>query len=468
MASVQVDGGKQTTKEVTSKSIPHNFRLHENYSNKDIDKSRTYLNQHFGCKTADEARAKFLMRVAACDAAHPPVRIKQDRKTALEICIPSPREGLDPDKEREFYAEAYSEMEKLFGKDNVIYGVTHFDEIHEFYDPRDKQMHISRSGLHFVVVPFCDDMDFIPDEYKKGLNMNSFYRRQCFQPNMLNERLDEVCQRVFGFDYQDGTKNHGTATIEQLKEGSERIEKQLKEIDANQDTIENQTEDIAKNERTMITQEMYIQDAQEQIDEAIEKAGEIKQEADEYAVMKKKKADSDYEEKITDAEKYATEKKADAEKELTKVVVSRQLLDKEYEEVEGYKDNLRKEVKERLKRIDSMKLNNSEFFEYIKSEKPELYKEIKITHKEYTDGLKKMVEIQDENERPKSEVDIDMQVQEIIQHYKDVDEEYEELQEQKKNIEREKLPVSTQQQDREIPDIETYDDTQSSTEKSSD
>ncbi len=447
MASVQCDGGKQTTKEVTSKSIPHNYRLHANYSNKDIDLSRTKYNQVFGCKTADEARNKFLTTLAACDAAHPPLRVKKDRKTGFEICIPSPRENLDPEKEREFYAEAYKEMEDLFSSENVIYGVSHFDEIHKFYGYRDKQWHTSRSGLHILIITNTDNMDFIPDEYKKGVNMGAFYRRGCFQPNIVNERLDAVCQRVFGFNYQDGTKAKGIETIEQLKAGSEELGKQQREIE--------------KRQRTLETQDSLIQDKQDQIDEAEEKAVQVKAEAEEYAIQTKTKADTESKEIISAADSYATERKAEADDKFEKmVVIPQQMLDEEYERIEKYKQavvQLQKDAQKRFARIDSMELNNNEFFDYIKAENPELYQEIKLSHKEYKEGLKKAVEIQPINAPQKSEEDFAEQARHVIQHYKYVQDEYDEMQEQKEKLQKGMLPVDQMKQEREIPNIADAD-----------
>lgn len=261
MASVQLDGGKHTTSQACSGNIPHDFRERENYANEHIDESMTYLNQKFGCENGDEARMKLRKRIAECDAEHPPQRVKNDRKTSLEICIPAPREDLSNDMLRDFFEKAYADMVDLFGEENVIYGVSHFDEEHEYINPRDGETHMSRSGLHLVVVPWTDGQDWIPDKYQAGLNMNNFYRRSL--PNKLNARLDAVCQQVFGFDYQDGTKTAGKETVEQLKEGSKTIEDQQRILRDLQKQIEDIqqyvtiTENRIQNEREQLDMEKY-------------------------------------------------------------------------------------------------------------------------------------------------------------------------------------------------------------------
>lgn len=252
MASVQLEGGKHTMRQVCSGIIPHDFRENKNYSNADVDLTRSHLNQCFGCKTADEARKKLRLRVAECDALHPPQRIRQDRKTSLGIHIPAPREGLDDEKLREFFEGAYRELEELFGSSNVIFGVSHFDEIHEYYDSKDKQMHRSRSGLHVEVVPFTDEQEWIPEKQKAGINMNNFYKRNL--PKMINNRLNAVCKKMFGFMYEDGSKKASKESVEELK----TLSKELKE----------QAVEVEKNSRIIEAQKIIISEKEEQINEA--------------------------------------------------------------------------------------------------------------------------------------------------------------------------------------------------------
>ena len=291
MASVQFESGKHTTKQATSGHIPHDFRERENYSNEDIDKTRTHLNQYFGCKTGDEARSKLRKRIAECDAMHPPKRKKHDRKTSIELHIPSPREDLDDEKQREFFEKAYAEFETMFGKENVIYGVTHFDEVHEYYDPHDGQNHMSRAGMHIVIIPFTDDMSFVPEKYESGLNMNHFYRKNL--PTLVNKKLDEVCKEVFGFTFQDGSKTTHKETVEQMKASSKKISKQKKVIEHNKEVIGKQKSkyEIYKNKLTDL-------DAREQALQADRETFEA--EKDKWYSEQKKALEIEYEQKEKD------------------------------------------------------------------------------------------------------------------------------------------------------------------------
>ncbi len=116
MASVVFEGGKRTTKEACSGSIPHDFRERQNHKNIDIDPALTHLNRYYGCETGDETRVKYRKRVAECDAQHPLKLVRADRKTGLELHIPAPRAGLPYDQLCTFYEKTYTALEEFFGK----------------------------------------------------------------------------------------------------------------------------------------------------------------------------------------------------------------------------------------------------------------------------------------------------------------------------------------------------------------
>ena len=252
MSSAVFEGGKCTTKEACSGRIPHNYRERMNHKNTAIDPSLTHLNRYYGCKTANEARIKYRKRVAECDAQHPPKLVRADRKTGLEIHIPAPRAGLPYDKLCEFYQKTFSALRKLFGQANVPFAVQHEDERHLFYDSQTGEQKESRSGLHVMIIPMTDDVDFVPDKYKTGLNMHNFYRRSL--PNLVNERLDAVCREVFGFDYRDGSRKKGKS-VELLKEESAEIKR-------NMETLASQQKQIHDNEDRLNSINEQIIDAQ--------------------------------------------------------------------------------------------------------------------------------------------------------------------------------------------------------------
>ena len=339
MASAQLDGGKHTMKQAISGVIRHDFRENKNYSNLDVDLTRSHLNQYFGCKTADEARKKLRLRVAECDALHPPQRIRQDRKTSLGIHIPAPREELDDDEKlREFFEGAYRELEELFGSSNVIFGVSHFDEIHEYYDSKDKQIHRSRSGLHVEIVPFTDEQEWILDKQKTGLNMNNFYKRNL--PKLINNRLDAVCKRVFGFLYEDGSKTASKERVEELK----ALSKELKE----------HASKVEKNIRIIEAQELIISEKEEQINEVRAELARVEKQikAGQATLEQAKKQFEQEKESYYKEQEKLFEERVNAE--FTKMkkslrVHKKEVLDKLQEEFEQKKAEAMKEAQKELR-----------------------------------------------------------------------------------------------------------------------
>lgn len=344
MSSIGFEGGKHTTKQACSGTIPHDFRERENYANSDIDRTRTHLNQHYGCDTAEEARLKLRGRIAECDAIHPPKKNRADRKTSIQMMVYAPREGLDDDERLPmFYEKLYMRFEEFFGKENVIYGTVHYDETHSYFDTDTKQQVESRSHMGVTVVPYTDDMDFVPDKYKAGLNMNNFYRRSL--PNMVNKIADEVCEDVFGFPYRDGTGKKSKKTVEQLKEESRAIEEQLAEIDKNKSTIEEQTKSIAENEQTKAKQEKDIELEAERFQASLrQKSDELNREIDAFN------------EREAEREHYWAEKQAQLELDNKALEAGKKALKSRAKALEREKEAELNRYKEELERQNKAEL----------------------------------------------------------------------------------------------------------------
>ena len=221
MASVSIS--KHTMGSMCSGQISHIYRLHKNYGNKDIDLCRIGENMVVGCKTAADARNVLRKRIEEVDAVLPPKRVRKDRVVAVEYCIPAPREDMTEEEQVEFLKQAYIGLCKKFGNDNIICGMIHLDERHKYKDVDGE--HISRAHLHVIGVPFVEN---------KGINGKQFLTKSTYVE--VNKVMDEICESMFGYSFQDGTKQKSRGTVEQLKQGeinANAYEKKLKaEIDA--------------------------------------------------------------------------------------------------------------------------------------------------------------------------------------------------------------------------------------------
>lgn len=186
----------------------HNYRLHQNYSNKDIDLTKSNLNVNLvpEIKTERQQRKKLKKRVEEIDTILPPQRRMKDRVVAISYEVAAPRANMSYEDSILFLTEAYKALEEYFGKENMISGVIHADEVHQYVDPVTKTIETSRVHLHAIGVPFVEG---------KGVNGKLFLQRKTY--NEVNAVLDAVCVRLFGYKYRDGSKQKSNGSVEELK-----------------------------------------------------------------------------------------------------------------------------------------------------------------------------------------------------------------------------------------------------------
>lgn len=201
MASVTIQ--KWSTAATCGGQINHIYRTREHYGNQDIDKTLADRNEMAG--TAEEARARIRETIAWVDSATPPKRIRGDRKTVAELCVPAPRSGMSDQDARQFLTAACEALVEAPGM-HVVGVALHGDETHEYIDPDSKERVQSRLHLHVLVVP---------DVPGHGCNMKSWLTKSRYKE--INQLLDRVCKRELGYTYQDGTKSRSRGDVERVK-----------------------------------------------------------------------------------------------------------------------------------------------------------------------------------------------------------------------------------------------------------
>lgn len=201
MASVTIQ--KWSTAAACGGQINHIYRTREHYGNQDIDKTLADRNEMAG--TAEEARARIRETIAWVDSVTPPKRIRGDRKTVAELCVPAPRSGMSDQDARQFLTAACEALVEAPGM-HVVGVALHGDETHEYIDPDSKERVQSRLHLHVLVVPN------VPGH---GCNMKSWLTKSRYKE--INQLLDRVCKRELGYTYQDGTKSRSRGDVERVK-----------------------------------------------------------------------------------------------------------------------------------------------------------------------------------------------------------------------------------------------------------
>lgn len=208
MASVTVQ--KWTTTAACGGQVNHMYRTRENYGNKDIRPELESENLYV--QTAQESRAAIRDVIAAIDKETPPKRVRTDRKTVAELCIPAPRAEMNREDALRFLQAACEELASH--KDVCLVGAAiHTDEVHIYLDPDSKKHVESRIHLHMLVVPN------VPG---KGCNMKAWLTKSKYHE--LNAALDRVCVRELGYTYQNGTGAKSRGNVEQMKIASQQAE----------------------------------------------------------------------------------------------------------------------------------------------------------------------------------------------------------------------------------------------------
>lgn len=295
MASVTIQ--KWTTAGACGGQINHIYRTREYYGNKDIDMTLANCNEMAG--TAEDARTRIRETIARVDAATPPKRIRADRKTVAELCIPAPRVGMSDQDARRFLTAACMELVRTPGMHVVGIGL-HGDEVHEYVDPDSKNRVQSRLHVHVLVVP---------DVPGRGCNMKSWLTKARYKE--LNQLLDRVCERELGYTYQNGSGQQSRGDVERMKQRS--LQAEAAELTAKIDTMRQEAAQLDK-----IRQETR-QDAAKAT-EAAKRAME-RAEAAEMAQKRSEAAQKVSEDRLAEAERRADELR----KEIDRLDVVREL-----------------------------------------------------------------------------------------------------------------------------------------------
>ena len=295
MASVTIQ--KWSTTAACGGQVSHIYRTREHYGNKDIDATLADYNEMAG--TAEDARTRIRETIARVDAATPPKRVRADRKTIAELCIPAPRSGMSDQDARRFLTAACVELMQVTSMHVVGIGL-HGDEVHEYVDPDSKSRVQSRLHVHVLVVP---------DVPGRGCNMKSWLTKARYKE--LNQLLDRVCERELGYTYQNGSGQQSRGDVERMKQRS--LQAEAAELTAKIDTMRQEAAQLDK-----IRQETR-QDAA-RATEAAKRAME-RVEAAEMAQKRSEAAQKASEDRLAEAERRADELR----KEIDRLDVVREL-----------------------------------------------------------------------------------------------------------------------------------------------
>lgn len=221
-------------------------RLKHEHSNKQINKDLTHNNLNlFKNDSYEDACNRFDNRLAYLDNTTNTNK-RKDRVNCFGLSIPIPQ-GLTTEQERQFYSNAYQIISKQYGKDNIVAGYAHYDEIHDYIDASTGNIETSRPHFHLYVIPEKDGI------------LNGKWFSSKANMNKLNKSIDDMCMRDFNVPFMTGSKKKGQS-VENLKEASmDKLLDWWNELQARERALNDR-------EATLRQQELNIQAIQKECD----------------------------------------------------------------------------------------------------------------------------------------------------------------------------------------------------------
>lgn len=220
------------------------MREENEHSNKNINKSLTWLNQQL-CDL-DEAVQRFDDRMDYLDR-QPKANKRKDRVQAfmLEYPVPDGFDTLTPEQQSDWYARTLKRMYRLAGGEaNVICWWIHEDEVHDYVDAETGEIRKSRKHIHFAFVPEKDGK----------LNAKKVYSKRNLVG--INNALDAVSNE-FGLSFLKGKGDYyGVSADEVTNDNKKSPKKSSARSDA---TVEHlKVESVKKAEKILIEQQKQI------------------------------------------------------------------------------------------------------------------------------------------------------------------------------------------------------------------
>ncbi len=179
----------------------HNERKNTNYSNEEIDPSRTHLNYSL-IQRDDESYYRSVMKLVNARNNPSGKALRKDAVVLCEFIISSSNEFFDTLKvedQRRFFEEANQYLQDFFGKEHCIYATVHYDE----HTPH----------MHFGFVPLTEENKLCA---KKVIDRSVLIRLQDEMPKYLQKK---------GFQIERGEAG-STAVHKSVKKYKSDMEKE--------------------------------------------------------------------------------------------------------------------------------------------------------------------------------------------------------------------------------------------------
>lgn len=204
-------------------------RMKRDHSNVHISKSRTHLNtttfagSGIGYRSAIQALNEIVEQLDALPGANK----RKDRVEALsfDIILPKALQNAPDILKQEWFEEAHRVLVEVtlpswgwLDPDKCwLCTSIHFDEVHEYLDPKTREWETSLEHMHDLFVPVVKTTNEEGAEIVK-LNANVLNTKVNYRK--LQKDLDEMTLNLFQVHYMDGTAKKSEGIVEELKAAS--------------------------------------------------------------------------------------------------------------------------------------------------------------------------------------------------------------------------------------------------------
>lgn len=283
MAAPQWSGGKWKTKQEVKSQFGHSInsrRKNAQHTNPHIDKSKTHLNFSYKGLSYRQCCEAYDKRMSEIDMGRAGSGV--NARTLMQSVILYPPAGLIEDKARlrDWFVRAGQLAEARFG-DNLIDIAYHFDEVHDYTEPKTKETRKSREHGHIFLVP----------EVAGKLNGKQFSCRKTIVD--FNDELQDMSIREFGCPMMDGSKAKGGRRVEDMKAASRAAEIIAQAEKQAQETAQKAQEEAEAQARVIIAQaqrkaQEAAQEAEERLQRTEQQLAELEPKLAEYRKAEKR------------------------------------------------------------------------------------------------------------------------------------------------------------------------------------
>ena len=195
----------------------HNERLNHNYSNKDIDLSRTSENYHLKKIQAETYQQEF-ERIRTRQELKGNLRLHGEKQSTVlcEFVITSDKEFFDrigKERTRRFFEDAYDFVTaKVGGEQYVLSAVVHMDE--------------ATPHMHVAFIPVINGKDRKGNSCKR-INCSEFWKGRDSYSRLQDEYYDFITSR--GYDLERGEKGSTAEHLSVAEYKLKKVEEQLAE-----------------------------------------------------------------------------------------------------------------------------------------------------------------------------------------------------------------------------------------------